>query len=93
MQSRWIVGAVFGLVIGLGLALCLWPQGEPACGQQIGAGVGYEYTVVRFVGLNEAAHAQRLNQLAAGGWEYVGLIMLQPVEPNVSDVAFRRPRR
>jgi len=93
VQSRLIVGLVCGLVVGLGLALCLWPQGERACGQQFGAGAAYEYSVVRFTGMNEAAHTKQMNQMAAAGWEYAGLVSLQPAEPTFGYVAFRRPLR
>ncbi|MDW7994185.1 MAG: DUF4177 domain-containing protein [Gemmatales bacterium] len=59
----------------------------------------WEYRVVEFIGRDTEEHTKLLNQLAAEGWEYVGLVNLYVTQTNGTTngqpsglVAFRRPK-
>jgi hypothetical protein len=97
MRTAWIMAAA-GLMVGV-LGAMLWRQGDVQA-QPPAAKTSYEYKVVEFgTGpLNtETADdmTQKLNKLAADGWEYVG-----PVANATADkaflqgyVAFRRAKK
>lgn len=59
----------------------------------------WEFRVVEFIGRDTEEHTKLLNQLAAEGWQYVGLINLYVTQTNGTTngqptglVAFRRPK-
>lgn len=114
MTGKWIAAAVVGLAIGLMLAPAVGQQERPGLqrlkerrerersereGAQPENASRGQYKVVDFDGNIE--HEQRmLNELAADGWEYVGLVATptptatgRPSRVFGGQVAFRRVAR
>jgi len=76
MRRRLRLAALCGLVLGVPMILALNQQGARGQGQD--RAPQWEYEVLAFSDHQEDAHrgkhVDRVNKLAAEGWEYVGLL-------------------
>lgn len=95
MKGQLAVALMVGLV--LGLALPAFVSQHEAQGQRVEKAptpAQWEYKVVALT--RGSDHAKQLNELAADGWEYVGLLVNHSgtgLAVTVGDVAFRRPKK
>jgi hypothetical protein len=94
MKWKLVVVFLVGLVVGLAIPYLM--PGNPVQAEQ-NKGVKWEYRAEVFYGDEGRRQvvSKRLNELAAEGWEYVGLIST-PAERNdvlQGMVMFKRPNK
>jgi len=107
MNCKTVAAVSLGLVIGLVASYSLrQSESQGQVGQEKQA---WEYKVVAFVvddsgNQNAPDHLERINSLAAEGWEYVGLLCAGPhpyyTHPSagyyvnsLGNVLFKRPKK
>jgi len=92
MNPKWILAAiVVCLLAGFAAGSLLWTSS--AQGQLPAKGPAWEFKVELFYGGDGPKECnQKLNALAADGWEYTGLVHMNE-QRHESTVAFKRAKR
>ena len=87
MSSKLVFGLVVALLLGIGIASL--HRTEEVYAQKPDEVVAWEYKVVAFTAMGAEKQTEEVNKLAADGWQYVGLLTVNPPFSHGNEVKLR----